>query len=141
MAMDRMATRQGGDDELMAYYPSGDDTCDVCGEKFEAEDMWLYHARLGVYVHMNECAAKPVRGEDITSHTVTIGQMPVRVDVCRHCGVQIKADSLAPTAYWVHVTSGGYNGKIRCQREDVPYGYEAHPASVECSTCPGSPNA
>ncbi len=53
--------------------PVGD--CDVCHQPFEVGQWWTYHYRLKVYVHSN-CAAKNlVRGEDITTHTVLMGQV------------------------------------------------------------------
>lgn len=50
--------------------------CDVCGIAFGPGDVWNYHARLGVYVHTTCAANFPVRGEDITTHTVLWGQIP-----------------------------------------------------------------
>lgn len=49
--------------------------CDSCGNPFTAGQRWIYHARLNVYVH-EPCAAGGVRGEDITTHAVTMGQVP-----------------------------------------------------------------
>lgn len=52
-----------------------DRPCDSCGNPFTAGQRWMYHARLNVYVH-ESCAAGGVRGEDITTHAVTMGQVP-----------------------------------------------------------------
>lgn len=50
--------------------------CDVCSNPFESGQWWTYHARLQVYVHASCAATSLVRGEDISSHTVLMGQMP-----------------------------------------------------------------
>jgi hypothetical protein len=55
--------------------PVGD--CDVCGNPFEPGQWWIYHARLQVYVHSICAATSLVRGEDITSHTVLMGHVPM----------------------------------------------------------------
>jgi hypothetical protein len=55
--------------------------CDVCGVGFMPGDVWNYHARLGVYVHTSCAANGPVRGEDITTHTVLWGQVPAAPEV------------------------------------------------------------
>jgi hypothetical protein len=52
-----------------------DGPCDNCPDPFTAGQRWIYHARLNVYVH-ESCAARPVRGEDISTHTVMMGQVP-----------------------------------------------------------------
>lgn len=52
-----------------------DGPCDSCGNPFTAGQRWIYHARLNVYVH-ESCIAGGVRGEDITTHAVTMGQVP-----------------------------------------------------------------
>lgn len=54
---------------------SPDGPCDSCGNPFTAGQRWIYHARLNVYVH-EPCAAGGVRGEDITTQAVTMGQVP-----------------------------------------------------------------
>lgn len=56
-------------------HPVGD-RCDVCSNPFESGQWWTYHARLQVYVHASCAATSLVRGEDISSHTVLMGQMP-----------------------------------------------------------------
>ena len=43
--------------------------CAVCGRPLTAEDDYIYHARLGVFVCMG-CPQTNVCGEDITDHTV-----------------------------------------------------------------------
>lgn len=54
--------------------PDPDTICggDDCEEVVQEDDAWVYHHRLGVYVHAR-CAVPPqtVKGEDISTHTVT----------------------------------------------------------------------
>lgn len=64
---------QAAVDARAANTPNG--PCDSCGNPFTAGQRWIYHARLNVYVH-EPCAAGGMRGEDITTHTVTMGQVP-----------------------------------------------------------------
>lgn len=54
--------------------PVGD--CDACGNSFGPGQWWVYHARLQVYVHSICAAISLVRGENITTHTVLMGQVP-----------------------------------------------------------------
>jgi hypothetical protein len=55
--------------------------CDVCGVAFEPGHRWWYHARLGVYVHPFCATHSPVRGEDITEHTMIWGKVPTGLEV------------------------------------------------------------
>lgn len=65
--------------------------CDVCGVAFGPGDLWNYHARLGVYVH-SKCAADfPVRGEDISTHTVLWGQIPDAPEAARPAAPTVPA--------------------------------------------------
>lgn len=58
------------------HHPSEDTICDVCRSRFAVGEWWTFHYRLNVYVH-SYCAARHlVRGEDISAHTVLVGQMP-----------------------------------------------------------------
>lgn len=50
--------------------------CDNCGNGFEPGQRWIYHARLRVYVHETCTVGALVRGEDISTHTVLMGQVP-----------------------------------------------------------------
>lgn len=56
------------------------------------------------------------------------------MDICVHCKQPIEHRS----GHWAHyVGPGSYLN--RCQSPDVPYGMEAHPASVLCPEyCLGS---
>lgn len=71
--------------------------------------------------------------------------MPRHISTCTHCGEQIASESpVSNTAWqWVHLGPGGYNGKHRCDpdKSGLMYGYEAHPAEIECDTCPNAPGA
>jgi hypothetical protein len=45
--------------------------CQVCQEPVDVGRGYIYHARLGVYVHM-DCPMTDVCGEDISTHTVQV---------------------------------------------------------------------
>ena len=44
--------------------------CDGCGEPITGD--YVFHARLGAYVHFKEECMRDVRGEDIRGHTVRL---------------------------------------------------------------------
>lgn len=50
---------------------------DGCGMPFFPGQSWHYHHRLGVYVHPDCAHSLTVRGEDISTHTVTWGILPL----------------------------------------------------------------
>lgn len=61
--------------------PTSETTCSAegCGETFPPGTAWLYHHRLDVFVHQ-KCVwngQKLVCGEDISTHTMAMGIMPV----------------------------------------------------------------
>jgi hypothetical protein len=42
---------------------------------------WVYHSRLGVFVHTS-CPLDDVKGEDISTHTLLWGPRPVHDELC-----------------------------------------------------------
>ncbi len=51
--------------------------CDPCGNEFQPGQWWNYHSRLRVYVHAHCAATRLVRGEDINTHTMLVGRVPI----------------------------------------------------------------